>query len=77
MTGLSDMAATRAPLQVVNRAVRPLDLIPASDVLSGKWARAALLALLTLLLIGLLAGARRYVTAVPAISADDPHFDLA
>ena len=57
MTGLSDMAATRAPLQVVNRAVRPLDLIPASDVLSGKWARAALLALLTLLLIGLLAGA--------------------
>jgi hypothetical protein len=42
-----------------------------------KWARAASLALLTLRLIGLLAGARRYVTAVPAISADDPHFDLA
>jgi hypothetical protein len=35
-----------------------------------------LLALLAFVLIGLLAGAYRHVTAVPAISADDPCLGL-
>jgi hypothetical protein len=77
MSGTSDMVALRAPLQVVNLGRPASRLIAASDVLSGKWARAALPALLTLLLIGLFAGARWHVSAVPAISADDPHFEPA